>query len=66
MGKKISVGQAARILGVSSVWVRSLIRRGKLTAEKTPLGFLLFATEVERLAQDREVLGRGRNDAKKK
>jgi excisionase family DNA binding protein len=58
MAGKLSTGQAARRLGVSPQYVRTLIARGTLASEDTPLGALLLESEVERLAQTRRVMTR--------
>lgn len=52
-GEWLSPAQAARILGVSSLWVRRLADSGKLTGVRTPLGRLVSAGSVERLAAER-------------
>lgn len=50
----LSVGQAARLLGLSPARVRELVDQGKLTAERTPLGRLISAKSVEALRLARE------------
>lgn len=53
IGEMISVGQAAREVGVSAEYLRRLIRRGALRGVSTVLGTLVDPAEVERLARER-------------
>jgi len=51
---RILTSEAARLLGVASVTVRAMERRGELVAERTSTGVRLFELgEVERLARQR-------------
>lgn len=51
----LSTGDVARRLGVSSEFVRKLVRTGKLAAMRTAGGQRIFRNEdVERLAAERE------------
>lgn len=50
----LSLGQAARRLGVSPQMVDVYCRTGKLTYVTTPLGRLFDPASVERLAKERE------------
>jgi excisionase family DNA binding protein len=49
----LTVGQAARELGLSETRVRELIAQGKLEAEITPLGRLISGASVESLKEAR-------------
>jgi hypothetical protein len=49
----LSPSQAGAILGTSGQWVTQLARARKLDAVRTPLGWLLNPTDVERLANER-------------
>lgn len=57
----LTTSQAARELGVSSDWVRKLIRQGILPATDTPLGRLIPADAVEQLRKERELNTGGSN-----
>jgi excisionase family DNA binding protein len=50
----LSTSQAARRLGVSKNALLGWVRRGRLGALRTPLGLLIPAAEVERLAPELE------------
>lgn len=50
----LSVGQAARSLGVSSQYVDRLARSGRLAYCATPLGRLFSEAEIERIRRERE------------
>lgn len=49
----LTTAQAARVLGVSDVYVRSLLRSKRLPSISTPLGRLIRPSDVECLAQTR-------------
>jgi len=53
IGEMVSVGQAARELGVSAEYLRRLIRRGDLRGVSTVLGTIIDPAEVDRLARER-------------
>jgi predicted site-specific integrase-resolvase len=55
----LSLGQAARRLGVSPQMVDVYCRTGKLTFVSTPLGRLIDPANVERLAKEREAQRKG-------
>jgi len=50
----LRTGQAARLLGLSEQSVRTLVRRRKLVAIKTPYGLLVDEADAHRLAAERE------------
>lgn len=54
MENTYSAGQAARQLGLSVTYVHHLIADGKLSATKTPLGWLVDGHDLQRLAAERE------------
>lgn len=55
----VTVGPAARQLGVSTERVRQWIRDGRLEAHRGPLGYRLIpAAAVERLVKERAASGR--------
>ncbi len=58
----LGTSAAARRLNVSSQTVRRFIEAGKLPAVRTPLGHLLDAGEVERLAAERAAQARRGGD----
>lgn len=49
----VSTGQAARRLQISPMWVRLLINRGTLKANRGPLGWMVNAEDLERYALER-------------
>ncbi len=53
MEEWLSGAQAARLIGVTPQWVRTLARDKKVETVETPLGFLYRRADVERLAQER-------------
>lgn len=53
MSRLLRTGEAARILEVSDVTVRAMVREGKLAAQETPLGMLFDPAEVERVRAER-------------
>lgn len=53
--ERLSIGQVARLLNVSTTRVEQLADQGRLDFERTPLGRLFDAGSVRRLAQEREV-----------
>ena len=58
--EQLSPGQAARLLGCSTEYVRKLARTGRLPYTMTPLGRLFPSEAVEELARRRGVAQRGR------
>ncbi len=55
----LSIGQAARALGVRPQTVDVYCWKGKLTYLRTPLGRLIDPASVERLAKEREARRKG-------
>lgn len=49
----LSTGQAGRLVGVSSQWIRRLAKDGQLDYVETALGFLVRRSGVEELARRR-------------
>jgi len=49
----VGSSEASRALGVSSTYVRKLMREGRLGHIQTPLGKLIPKVEVERLVRER-------------
>lgn len=60
--EQLSTGQTAHRLGLSTQHVRNLIETKQLEAKPTPLGWLVSAESVDRLARERQGKkgGRGR------
>ena len=56
----LTPSQAARILDVTPARVRQLIAAGQLACDRTPLGRLVLASSVERLAAERAARRAGR------
>lgn len=50
----IGSGEAARRLGYSRIWVRTLAERGEIDSVKTPIGFLFDPASVEAYRKKRE------------
>lgn len=50
----LSPSQAARLAGLSSVWLRELAQAGKIPHVKTPLGVIFCRSDVEELAAKRK------------
>lgn len=55
----LTPAEAARRLGLSVEMVRTWMRTGRIEHVRTPLGRLLPAAEVERLAAERQKRGGG-------
>ncbi len=49
----LSPSQAGAMLGTSGQWVTQLARRGDLDAVRTPLGWLVNPSDVERVSNER-------------
>ena len=47
-------GEAARYIGVSGAYINALIHKGRLKAERTPLGFLIDPESVEAFKRERD------------
>ena len=58
----LTPAQAARRLGVSVESVRGWLKSGRLKCITTPLGRLIFVSEVERLITERQQKGERRGD----
>jgi hypothetical protein len=56
MGDRIALGTAARLLGVSSVAVYYMVKRGELRRRRGPFGWEYSRAEVEALAKRRAEL----------
>lgn len=52
--------QAANRAGCSIEWVRRAIKRGKLAAERTPIGHLIRAEDVDRWVAERKAKNEAR------
>ena len=50
----LSPSEAGRRLGLSVAQVRNLADQGKLKCDKTPIGRLIDADDVERLKKERD------------
>lgn len=62
-GDPLSVSDAARIVGRSASWLRSAIRSGRLSADRSAEGYLLRRRDVERLDRSAPRRGRGPSPA---
>jgi excisionase family DNA binding protein len=54
MHTRISTGEAARRLGISQSYVLQLIYLSKITADRTPLVYLIDEAEIERFKRERD------------
>jgi excisionase family DNA binding protein len=63
-GLGISTGKAARILGVSQVYVTRLVAGGRLKAVKTDLGYLVDTDDLARMAEERRTKSERRRTGK--
>lgn len=57
--KQLTTSQAAKVIGVSGRRVVQLADSGKLVCERTPLGRLYDAADVERVARERTAVAGG-------
>jgi hypothetical protein len=60
MDEWVSPAEAARIVGVTSARIRQLSLAGRLAFQQTPMGRMYWRREIEALAEERRVRGRGR------
>ena len=55
--ERLSTGQTAHRLGLSPQYVRKLVEDKRLQATPSPLGWLISARSVDRLAKERQAKG---------
>ena len=63
LDEMLPTSEAARVLGISPVYLRDLLKAGRLPCVKTRLGRLVAIEDVERFRVEREAKGRSRRAA---
>ena len=71
--KLVSLAEAAKMLGFTELYVRMLVRKGKLKTKKVPLGpesevwkHMIYSEEVERFRTHPHAIGNKREDGRHK
>jgi excisionase family DNA binding protein len=58
--RRMTTGETARYIGISQTYVNTLIKSGKLTGERTTLGFYVDVDSADAFMREREARKRAK------